>query len=149
MKVLFLDFDGVINSVRSSAAFGGYPWNINEESLKLFDEVGLLLIRNLCDANDIKIVVSSTWRKCFTHESLATALDLPIIGATPHKLSHQRRGEEIQEWLDNHKEVKKYVILDDDGDMLEHQMCRFVQTCPYDGLRWSDYNKIKELFGIK
>jgi histidinol phosphatase-like enzyme len=27
-KILFLDFDGVINSVRSAVAFGGFPWNI-------------------------------------------------------------------------------------------------------------------------
>ena len=149
MKILFLDFDGVINSVRSATAFGGFPWNIAPESLKLFDPVSLSLIRKLCSENDIKIVISSTWRKCFTCEALAEALQLPIIDTTIIRYSEKSRGEEIKEWLVNHPEITDYVIIDDDSDMLEEQKPRFVHTNPYDGLRWQDYLKIKKLFKLE
>jgi Swiss Army Knife RNA repair-like protein len=38
------------------------------------------------------------------------------------------RGHEIQAWLNEHPEVERYAILDDDNDMLEHQMVNFFQT---------------------
>ena len=46
-----------------------------------------------------------------------------------------RRGSEIKAWLDMHPEVKKYVIIDDDGDMLEEQMSNFVMTYFYSGFQ--------------
>jgi hypothetical protein len=38
------------------------------------------------------------------------------------------RGHEIQDWLDKHKEVTNYVIIDDDNDMLDTQRSNFVRT---------------------
>ena len=38
------------------------------------------------------------------------------------------RGDEIQEWLDEHPEVEKYAIIDDDDDMLPEQEENFFQT---------------------
>ena len=38
------------------------------------------------------------------------------------------RGVEIYNWLNNHKEVTKYAILDDEGDMLLWQKDNFFQT---------------------
>ena len=42
-------------------------------------------------------------------------------------------GEEIKAWLDKQTEPYKYVILDDDCDMLPEQFPYFVQT---DCLKW-------------
>jgi hypothetical protein len=38
------------------------------------------------------------------------------------------RGDEIQAVLNIHPEITHYVILDDDTDMLKHQLGNFVQT---------------------
>lgn len=143
-SILFLDFDGVINSVRSATAFGGYPWNVNKESLRLFDPIAINLIRKLCNEHNVKIVLSSTWRKGFNFNALAKVLDLPIIDQTPIKLSASR-GQEIQLWLDTHPGVE-YAILDDDADMLETQMSRFIKTDPYEGLSWKCYERLCKLF---
>jgi hypothetical protein len=57
-----------------------------------------------------------------------------VIGITPNLTygrgfsDHTPRGVEIQQWLDEHPDVTNYVILDDDSDMLEHQMKNFVVT---------------------
>lgn len=149
MKVIFLDFDGVLNSIRSATAFGGYPWNVEAESLKRFDMVAVALIRNLCKEHNITIVLSSTWRKQFTPEFLGEALKLPIIDKTAIKFSGKSRGSEIQEWLDTHPEVTEYAILDDDSDMLETQKGNFVQTCPYEGFSYANYLKLKRVLKIE
>lgn len=56
------------------------------------------------------------------------------------------RGKEIDEWLSKHPEVTKYVILDDDTDMEEHQLPFFIKTDPYkDGLNNEVANKVIEI----
>ena len=137
MKVIFLDFDGVLNSIRSAVAFGGYPWNVNKESLKLFDLVGVALIRKACKEHDYKIILSSTWRKCFPFKELGEALDLPIVDKTPI-IALKGRGYEIDRWLKNNY-TEKYIIIDDDGDMLEYQKEFFIHTDYIEGLTYKNY----------
>ncbi len=149
MKVIFLDIDGCICSVRSASAFGGYPWDIRPESLKLFDQVAVALIRNFCFKHDIDIVLSSTWRKQFHCKDLSEALSLPIKDKTVIHYSSMSRGKEIKQWLDANTHVTEYVIIDDDSDMLEEQKHRFIQCCPFEGFSWKDYIKLHELFGVK
>jgi hypothetical protein len=148
MKIIFLDFDGVLNSVRSAHAFGGYPWNINPESIKQFDPIALTTIRNFCNDYDIKIVVSSTWRKSFSPEDLGKALDLPIIDKTPDFHMSRSRGLEIQSWFVNNPGEYEYAIIDDDSDMLETQLTRFIQTDPYEGFGWKNLMQLYSLFNI-
>lgn len=45
----------------------------------------------------------------------------------------RHRGSEIQEWLDKQTEPYRYIILDDDSDMLDCQLPYFIQT---DWLKW-------------
>lgn len=51
------------------------------------------------------------------------------------------RGAEIQAWLDAHPEVTKYVIIDDQSDMLPSQMNNFVKVNQWYGLTMQDANK--------
>ena len=143
MKVLFLDVDGVINSVRSAVAFDGYPWDVDEENIKQFDHVAITLIRRICRDTNCKIILSSTWRRSVGHKKLADALDLPVIDSTPTHMD-ATRGEEIAAWL-RKNEVDKYVIIDDDADMLEEQLPYFVKVDPYNGLSYDNYTKILEI----
>lgn len=144
MKVLFLDIDGVLNSARTALAFGGYPMEL--EHLPAFDQAALGLIRRLCDAADVQIVLSSAWRLHYPHKHVGKALGLPIIDRTP-SLSGVR-GLEIQRWLADHPEVEEYAIVDDNSDMLPDQERFFVQTDGLEGLTYRDYQKLCHLYGV-
>lgn len=55
-----------------------------------------------------------------------------IHDITPYMRS-RHRGSEIQEWLDEQTEPYRYVIFDDDTDMLDSQLPYFIQS---DWLKW-------------
>lgn len=137
MKVIFLDFDGVITIPPK--------WYINADKIKY--------IKQIVDITEAKIVVSSSWRRenvketindmigktkrCPRNKMLYWLID-NIYDITPwfsdKKYNGTGRGGEIQTWLDNHSEVDNYVIIDDDGDMLDSQLFHFVQTNFEDGI---------------
>ena len=50
---------------------------------------------------------------------------IPIYDCTDN--GPGERGDQIQRWLDSH-DVEKYAIVDDDSDMLDHQLRYFIQT---------------------
>lgn len=156
MKVLFLDIDGVLNSVRSAIALGGYPHpNRDEQASELirsedrFDLVAVGLIRMLCQKTDTKIVLSSTWRYSYqTLEDIldfGKKLDLPIICKTPIIHLSRARGREIDKWLQDHPDVTKFAIVDDDSDMLPEQLPSFVKTDYYEGLSYQNYLQLLEI----
>lgn len=124
MKVIFLDVDGVLNKRSDweviSPELGPYRLNsvLVERVNKIIDDTGAV------------IVLSSTWRRQpYSLEFISS--ELPIWDITD--VGGPTRGHEIQRWIDEHKPTN-YVILDDDGDMLEHQRSHFVQTDPEHGL---------------
>lgn len=131
-----MDIDGVLSHFKSH-------WNIDHKKVALLEEV--------LKATGAKIVVSSSWRvgcrdgkdfvdKMFAgwrsevHSQKRDSLFIEsIIDVTDYHGS--ARGDEIQRWLDSHKdEVETYVILDDDSDMLEEQLFNFVQTDGWYGI---------------
>ena len=58
-------------------------------------------------------------------------------------------GKEIDDWLSKHPYVTRYVILDDDTDMEEHQLPFFIKTNPYnDGLNTEVANKAIEILNL-
>lgn len=133
--LIFLDFDGVLNSIESSLSLGG--WH-------RFDQVAVGLVARLRRHADALIVVSSTWRiGCGDVATLkermvsagGAALAEHTIGMTA-RLNRQR-GEEIAEWLQRKPHAGPYVILDDDSDMLPEQP--FVQTTVMRGFGLPEY----------
>lgn len=145
MKVLFLDIDGVLNSHRSVVALNGYPHDVTPAGLAQFDMIAVSLLRGLCKAGGIKVVLSSTWRLDKDWERIGPTLGLPIIDRTP--ILWGARGKEIASWLDD-KPVERYAILDDDSDMLPEQTPYFVKTQHEDGLTWHPFVKLCELFSV-
>lgn len=146
MKVLFLDIDGVLNSVRSCTALGGFPHDFSDDHMRMFDMVAIGLIRRLCRIAGLSVVLSSTWRVQYGPKEVSARLDLPVIDRTPVH-SKGGRGLEIAAWLNAHPEVDAYAIVDDDGDMMPQQKGRFVQTSHDDGLTLLDYQRLLALFG--
>jgi hypothetical protein len=157
MKVLFLDFDGVLNSHQSAVfwhskrdqtkweteMYSDWGGSLKEYIAHEFCPIALSNMDFLCSRNpDLKVVVSSTWRIGETVDSLkkilypAKHVANAIIDVTPHFSRH--RGEEIQRWLDEHPEVTNYVIVDDDRDMLDSQKEHFVNTSELHGFQYGD-----------
>lgn len=146
MKVLFLDIDGVLNSARTCIAHGGYPHDFGPEHMPMFDATAVALIRGLCEAADVNVVVSSAWRITHTWQEIGAGLNLPTIDSTPRLIGP--RGAEIQAWLDAHPSVEMWAIVDDDSDMLPEQMSCFVKTSGFEGLSFADFEKLCALFGV-
>ena len=131
--ILFLDIDGVLNSRKGWA-------RDKPKTGKYLTAENVAELRALLEAlPDLRIVISSTWRKCMDADELLAifkAHGLPaerVIGMTPIRFSDRLRGHEIQEWLDANPGHDRFVILDDDSDMA-HLMPHLVQTSFEDGL---------------
>lgn len=137
-KIIFLDIDGVLNVIPQGRDDYGSCFH------KHFEDN----LRWIIEQTGAKIVISSTWRmsglkvmqEMWKHRGLAG----DVIDITPdcaqlvnygtfEYYDAVERGHEIQEWLDKHPQVKTYVIIDDDSDMLEVQKNNFVQTANNQG----------------
>ena len=135
MTVLFLDIDGVLNNHR---ALGREP-PLDSDCVAVLNTVAELI--------DASIVISSTWRLFHSQEELRVMLcdhglvaPHRIIDATPEVEEWrgtarvlQPRGVEIQAWLSAHRDVQRFVILDD-GDDMAHLAPHLVQTDMTTGL---------------
>lgn len=143
MKVIFLDFDGVLNSAASFLV---------EKRKRDADPGGLVKFCKLnetldpvCASNfqallqhypEAKVVISSTWRELFDLEWLKEKLasygidSSRVIGRTP-SLHFKDRGEEIAEWMEDNKDkgVTEFVILDDNFIGGPYQKTPF-EDCP-------------------
>lgn len=129
MKVLFLDVDGVLNS-SDSTNFKNNLWPVDDYMCFM---VGKIQLDTEC-----AIVVSSSWRHSKEGMDAIRAKFNNVIDKTPTSglanYDDKPRGHEIQAWLDEHPEVTKYAILDDDSDMLPEQLPNFFQTTFKTGL---------------
>lgn len=152
MKVIFLDFDGVLNSEAS------FRMEVRRKNSNVSDSLSAVACSNLQyileqDA-DIKIVISSTWRKLHTLVELGNILNSygvtgKIIGKTP-SIVNGHRGHEIKLWLADNPNVTKFVVIDDDSDaseaVRESKNGHFFQTTAEDGLLFKQAKQIAKLF---
>ena len=167
MKVLFLDFDGVLNSNQSatfwhnkrdqskweSEMYQGWAGTLKEYVAMEFCPIALSNMEELMRrVPDLKIVVSSTWRIGETVESLkkilapAPLVANAIISTTPVNKNRGARGLEIQAWLDKHPDVENFVIVDDDSDM-EHLSESLVHTSSLHGFQFADILWAQRILG--
>lgn len=133
MKLLFLDFDGVISTFEKGN-------RLDIEKVQLVEEI--------IKQTDCKIIVSSDWAKdnktsvdfikeTFSEKFINEHFDFvyAIIGITNHHLGYPKRGDEIEHYLTNFKtNLESYVILDDINDFNDNQLFNFVQTDTYEGI---------------
>lgn len=145
MRVIFLDFDGVLNS---------HKWQTTRQHPNLaFDPHTIDLLNGLVEAADAKVVFSTSHRHWTTIEALAGALEwygfyartqhgLPrVIGKTADYVpGAAERGDEVKAWLDENAGVSEWVCLDDDNDF-SCMPDRLVQTSYEVGLTPEDVHK--------
>ena len=137
MKVIFLDFDGVITTPETK-------WSIGLVYVKR--------IKEICDKTNAKLVISSSWQRYAGTKDMSREerVDYWLQGILmkgyrgyikkffkdyTYDMSGRfygeygpDRGADIKSWLVRHPEVTDYVIIDDEGDMLDEQLFHFVQT---------------------
>ncbi len=120
MNIVFLDYDGVVNTKL---------WDKTGETCRLnFPEDGTVnnyqsvqWVSEFCQRYKYSIVVTSTWSiyenyaECLICGGLRSGIE--IIGKTNSDLP---RDEAITEFLKSHTEIKKYLIFDDMSDFGVH-----------------------------
>lgn len=145
MRVLFLDIDGVLNSMLTNVerrlltieehelvdeTLPEIDRKLGGWALKTLDPVLISRLCTLLEACDIQnVVISSNWKDSFPLAFIDGALrlhgfDAKIIGKTPDRTDEQRlsddvvsRGKLIKEWLKNNSDVTEMLIIDDRTDM--------------------------------
>lgn len=152
MKIIFLDIDGVLNNeIFYTSVTHPKAETMEEYKLQQFDPRCVELLNSITDKTEAKIVVSSSWRSDpdITEILKKAGVTGEVIGVTPYLAFKSNvdykysvpRGCEIKAWLELNKEKLgdkmskvKYVILDNDSDMLYWQREHFFLVDGYAGL---------------
>lgn len=138
MRVLFLDIDGVLNRVGTKERCGHF--------LGVDRKLSTKLLAWLKAVGDVKIVLSSTWRK---HPEMWQHLKdagIEWIGMTPDLGS---RGFEIEVWLASNDPIEDWAILDDLTCFLPHQKPRHVCPNPDIGITDDHINQLSAILPVK
>lgn len=152
-KIIFLDFDGVLNS---------QLWYVKSKGYRGRDDLdpdAIAILNSLILDTKASVVVTSTWRLGRTVEELQDILTRNgFLGEVISKTdsisgSGIVRGNEIDRWLlDNPEKIgcyysdfKHYVIIDDDSDMLYRHRNNFILTDGYVGLTPTNVYKAKQI----
>ena len=119
-KVIFLDFDGVMDTEYYDQILTSEGKPINDEYGIVFDPNSIRNLKRIIDETYADIVVTSTWKYEMSYADILDmwkARDLPgfVTDVTPNISGCRCRGDEIDAWLEDCKDECQYVILDDLG----------------------------------
>lgn len=146
MNVVFLDYDGVVNTPmwnpEGTQCSFGYPMDNKVNNFQCVQWVS-----EFCQKFGYSIVVSSTWRlknnykECLVNGGLRHGIK--ILGRTK-ELAYATRGAEIKQYLEDHPEIENFLIFDDENDMDELE-AHLVQCNSNTGFGLDELNKAEEL----
>lgn len=146
--VAFIDIDGVICTDRAYYAYGA---DKARNIMRAWDPISIKLVDRLCQDYNLKVVISSTWRQRY---------DVPLIllthgfngsfhedDKTPQHFGNRSRGQEIRDWLEEHPEVTRYIIIDDSEDgLVGNELSPYhVKTDISDGFLTHNYHCAKRI----
>lgn len=115
MKVIFLDFDGVLNSNTYNAS----QWKPGV----LIDPSRMILLKRLVDATAAKIVLSTSWKEHWNQDEsccddtgilinrIFEEHGLKIFDKIPD--TETGRADGIASWLAAHPDTEQFVVIDD------------------------------------
>jgi hypothetical protein len=142
-SIIFLDIDEVICIKHTR----GTPFRDTDEYGEKFDPICVGQLERIIESTGADIVLSSRWRKDGFSRNLAMwefrKMPGKLIGATPFKEPmgwgqwgdpELTRGEEIKKWMEVNGYPDRYVIIDDDPNMLDWQKPYCVETKYSEGL---------------
>ena len=158
-RIIFLDMDGVMNN---SEYFRNAKWKGETDRI---DPLAVDQLNRIVEKTHAKIVISSSWRHFYSYEEIHKLLKKKgfigeTIGETPDVYTKYKynapRGCEINDWInhciDDNKvcTYRRYVILDDDSDMLLKQQEHLILTDFFSGLTHNiAYRTIRKLQGLE
>lgn len=141
MKVIFLDFDGVMDTAYYDHVLGKYGLPECDKYGVVFDPSCIKNLKHIIDNTGADIVVSSTWKNFMSYKDILDMWkdrNLPgfVTDVTPIPPNRRNRGDEIDAWLNECKSDCLYVIIDDlDAyNFNEHQLQRLLIVNPYNGI---------------
>lgn len=144
MKVIFLDFDGVLNTdtfIDEQKLCGALSNSIASFMYRRAEELdpkALARLFQIVHATDAKIVLVTTWKEWHSIADISTMMIEagylgvpPIIDAT-HRFDNKKlrqvnrpilsRGEQVDQWLNETTEsIEGYLIIDDSVDYSAYQ----------------------------
>lgn len=139
-RLVFLDFDGVLNCEQSTQELG---------TRYRFARSCVAALNLALRQSDARIVITSSWRENWTLRDNAEFLERDgvlsgrVLGKTPSLRAE--RGFEIDTWLRAAPyPVESFVILDDRSDMAMHRG-RLIQIDPQVGLTGTQARQAIEL----
>lgn len=138
--IIFLDFDGVLSTDNYLDPIRAANRKTEDCFGRLFDPKCVDSLKRIVEITDARIVITSSWRNylsIFQFFLLWQFRKMPGImaGITPNCSIY--RGDEIDRWLKKHKNISRYVILDD-MDYLQfknEQSSHLVTTDHFKGLQ--------------
>lgn len=149
MKVIFLDFDGVLNA---EADFCRHGVCILPTKIRL--------LKQIVDATDAVIVLSTSWREHWSAaesecddigvliNGIFSQYGLQIQDKTPQLPTG--REAQIKSWLDAHPETTQFVVLDDALLSADFMKDHFVKTSGhFGGMDETDVQKAIEILGVR
>lgn len=160
MKIIFLDIDGVLNSITDfiESSRYGHPYNTGN---KVISSGKLCLLEMILIQTDAKIVISSSWQHYFKLNEIyemfkERGFKLPrniIIGKTNERRSISSGPEyfrqyAIEKWLQRRSHITSYVIIDDmEPRHLNNHTKYLITTDMNDGLNYALTQKAIEILG--
>ena len=169
MKIIFLDFDGVLNSdiYFNSSSFKTETQGMSHAEIMLvahhvhIDPIAVQRMNRLVEQSGAQVVVSSTWRIEYDIVELNTMLKgrgatFEIVGATPRYHDYIEvgwgrvatpRGHEIQGYIDSLTEVPESFVILDDIDNMAHLKESLILTDEEFGLTDRDVEKALKILG--
>lgn len=155
-KILFLDFDGVLNT-------GKYQNQLKNNGQKMADEFGLCLfdpeavenLKTILDAvPEVLIVITSSWKDAYGTNAVRRMWKERGLPGKIHSMTRvcmdlfpdlesdempPIKGPEVKQWLEEHNmKGCQYVILDDVNDFLSEQKSHLVLVNDSVGLTIED-----------
>lgn len=145
-KILFLDIDGVLNSVVSRKL--NRPAN-NDEFYICTHNAKILNLLFLKDPN-IKVVIISNWKDAISLSEInrlfkASGLNCNVCDKTEFKKS---RAEEVKQYIDEHN-IEKYCIIDDENWFYEEQSFYHVYPDSFDGITYRNLQLVFKFLNIE
>ena len=153
MKIIFLDYDGVVNNLVFHDINGEpdfYCPDFGDDNKRCVNDFqAIAWLNKICREFNCEIVVTSTWRgnPDYAQYLYRAGLNknIKVIGRTKHldHIDHETRVREITLWIEEHEnyEIDDFIILDDDSDMwILHD--HLIQTDTIRGLGYYEYEKI-------
>ena len=164
MKIIFLDVDGVLNNIHTIDGLLGKNYLLEESKLQL--------LKQLVDLSGAELVLSSHWRSGWSPTSpenvrrnridiensqgyfmLCAEMNdfgLNFLSEIP-RFFDKKREDEINYWITNWpgKQIKEYVILDDEARYFSQDNKHLVLTSIDIGLTQKDVDKALRILKAK